>query len=83
MDSKFFAELKMSDKLEKPKFDKKKWRTQKYSKKVKGMYLHIYVNTKMTFQKGFFCQVYPEMIRFRIVPDMTLNTMISSLIAQP
>ena len=39
----------MSDKLEKPKFDKKKWRTQKYSKKVKGMYLHIYVNTKMTF----------------------------------
>lgn len=27
----------MSEKPEKPAFDKKKWRTQKYSKKVKGV----------------------------------------------
>lgn len=34
--------VEKSKKVDKPKFDKKKWRTQKYSNKVKGLKMELW-----------------------------------------
>ena len=49
----------MSESQEKPKFDKKKWRTQKYSKKARGKHV-----IEFTFHASLFFKIMQNCLNF-------------------